>query len=68
MAERIRRRRNSQQDRERIVRAFEKPDEDYLKMADTLRINRSIQPGKSLLGTFASPRGGRNNVKVDEEM
>ena len=41
MAER-RKRRIAQEDRERLVRAFEEPDQDYLVVADdTLDVNRS---------------------------
>ena len=38
MAGRIRRKRISKEDREMLAHAFEEPDEDYLEMADTLRI------------------------------
>ena len=71
MAER--RRRIAQEDRERIVRAFEEPEQDYLVVADTLGVNRSTARG--IVARFLRenivderPRGGRNNVKVKEEM
>ena len=45
MAER-RRRRIAQEDRERLVRAFEEPDQDYLVVSDdTLGVNRSTARG-----------------------
>ena len=68
-----RRRRIAQEDRERIVRAFEEPEQDYLVVADTLGVNRSTARG--IVARFIRenrvderPRGGRNNVKVNEEM
>ena len=71
MAER--RCRIAQEDRERIVRAFEEPEQDYLVVADTLGVNRSTARG--IVARFIRenrvderPRGGRNNVKVNEEM
>ena len=71
MAER--RRRIAQEDRERIVRAFEEPEQDYLVVADTLGVNRSTARG--IVARFIREnrvdersRGGRNNVKVNEEM
>ena len=45
MAERRRRQRISQEDRERLVRAFEEPYQDYLTVADTLGVNRSTARG-----------------------
>ena len=59
--------------RERIVRAFDDEEEDYLLVVDTLGVNRStargivaryIREGRIREG----PRGGRNNVRVDDEM
>ena len=71
MAER--RRRIAQEDRERIVRAFEEPEQDYLVVADTLGVHRATARG--IVARFIRenrvderPRGGRNNVKVNEEM
>ena len=71
MAER--RRRIAKEDRERIVRAFEEPEQDYLVVADTLGVNRSTARG--IVARFMQenrvderPRGGRNNVKVNAEM
>lgn len=57
--------------RERIVRAFEDKEEDYLLAADTLGVNRSTARG--IVARYIRegrirerPRGGRNNVRVDE--
>ena len=59
--------------RERIIRAFEDEEEDYLSVADTLRVNRSTARG--IVARYIRegrirerPRGGRNNVRVDDEM
>ena len=59
--------------RERIVRAFEDEQEDYLLVADTLGVNRSTARG--IVARYITegriqerPRGGRNNVRVDDEM
>ena len=59
--------------RERIVRAFEDEAEDYLIVADTLGVNRSM--AKGIVAQYIRegrirerPRGGRNNVLVDVEM
>ena len=59
--------------RERIVRAFEDEQEDYLLVADTLGVNRSTARG--IVARYITegrirerPRGGRNNVCVDDEM
>ena len=58
---------------ERIVRAFEDVNEDYLIVADTFAINRStaisivsrcVREGR----ITERPRGGPNNVRVDNEM
>lgn len=73
MAERRRRQRISQEDRERLVRAFEEPDQDYLTVADTLGINRSTARGIVSRyirenRTAERPRGGANNVKFNDEM
>ena len=68
-----RRNRISNEIRRRIVRAFEDPAEDYLSVADTLGVNRST--ARSIVATFLRegrvderPRGGRNNVRVDNQM
>ena len=58
--------------RERIVRAFEDEAEDYLLVADTLGVNRSMARGISARyitegRVRETPRGGRNNVLVDDE-
>ena len=73
MAERCRRQRISQEDTERLVRAFEELDQDYLTVADTLGVNRSTARGIIARyirenRTTERPRGGRNNVKVNDEM
>ena len=59
--------------RERIVRAFEDVNEDYLIVADTLGINRSS--ARSIVSRYVTegriaerPRGGPNHVRVDNEM
>ena len=58
--------------RERIVRAFEDEAEYYLLVADTLGVNRSTARG--IVARYIRegriterPRGGRNNVLVDDE-
>ena len=67
------RNRVSQEDKERLVRAFEEPDQDYLALADTLAINRST--ARSIIARYLregrieeQPRGGRRNVRFDAEM
>lgn len=56
---------------ERIIRAFEGGEENYLLVADTLGVNKStakvivvcyVREGK----IQERPQGGRNNVHVDE--
>ena len=59
--------------RERIIRAFDDDNEDYLLVADTLGVNRSTARGIVARyireGRIAErPRGGRNHVRVDAEM
>ena len=56
-----------QEDKERLVRAFEEQNEDYLALADELGINRST--ARSMITRYMReghieerPRGGRNNV------
>ena len=58
--------------RGRIVRAFEDTN-DYLMVADTIGVNRStarsIEARYLREGRIAEmPRGGANNVRVDNEM
>ena len=72
MAERVRNR-IGQEDKERLVRAYKAPEQDYLGTADNLGINRSTARG--IIARYLRenrvderPRGGRNHVKVDEEM
>ena len=45
MAERRRRQKISQEDKERLIRSFEEPDQDYLTVADTLGVKRSTARG-----------------------
>ena len=68
-----RRNRISNETRQRIVQAYENPNEDYLTVADTLGVNLSTARG--IVATFVTegrfeerPRGGAHNVKVDDEM
>ena len=68
-----RRNRTPYEDRERIMRAFEDEEEDYLLVADTLGVNRSTARG--IVARYLRegqieelPRVGRNNVRVDDEM
>ena len=72
MAER-RRCRIVQEYRERLVRAFEEPDQDYPVVADKFGVNRSTDRG--IVTRFIREnrvherqRGGRHNIKVNEEM
>ena len=58
---------------ERIVRAFEDEAEDYLLAVDTLGVNHSMAEG--IVARYIRegrlrerPRGGPNNVLVDDEM
>ena len=69
MEHRARRNRILNEHRERIVRAFEDPHEDYLLVVDMLGVNSSTARG--IVATYVRegrtherPRGGRNNVKV----
>ena len=59
--------------RERIIRAFEDTNEDYLMVADTIGVNRST--ARSIVARYIHegqiaerPRGGANNVHVDNEI
>ena len=59
--------------RQRIVRAFEDPTEDYLSVAETMGVNRSTV--RSIMTTYLCEGrvneracGGRNNLRVDDEM
>ena len=67
------RNRISNEIRQRLVRAFEDPREDYLAVADILGVNRSM--ASSIINMYIKenrteerPSGGTNNMKVDEEM
>ena len=57
---------------ERIVRAFEDEEEDYLLVADTLGVTRST--ARAIVARYIRegrirerPRGGRSNVRVDDD-
>ena len=59
--------------RERIVRAFEDEERDYLLVTDTFRVNRST--ARCIVARYfrearirERPRGGRKNVRGDNEM
>ena len=59
--------------RERIIGAFEDTNEDYLMVADTIGVNRST--ARSIVARYiregriaGRPRGGANNVRVDNEI
>ena len=72
MAER-RRCRIVQEYRERLVRAFEEPDQDYLVVADKFDVNHSTARGivtRFIRESRVHERqlGGRHNIKVNEEM
>ena len=59
--------------REKIIRAFDDVHEDYLAIAETIGVNRSISRGIVSLyareGRIAErPRGGANHVRVDDAM
>ena len=65
-----RRNRISLEHRERIVRGFEDEEEDYLVVAETLRVNRSTARG--IVACYIRegriqerPRGGRNNCREE---
>ena len=69
----FRRNRISHDHRQRIEQAFENENEDYLLVANTLGVNRSTARG--IVARFIREgrihelaRGGRNNIRVDEEM
>ena len=60
--------------RERIIRAFEDTNEDYLMVADTIGVNRST--ARRIVARYIRERriverprgGGASNVCVDNEM
>ncbi|XP_041464794.1 uncharacterized protein LOC121415591 [Lytechinus variegatus] len=63
----------SDDDRRRVVEAFEGNEQDYLEMADNLGIKRST--ARSIVRTYLEtgravklPRGGARNSKMDEEV
>ena len=68
-----RRNRITFEQREGIVKAFEDATEDYRTVAATIGVNCSTS--RSIVARYLRggrieelPRGGRNNVKVDDEM
>ena len=74
MAERVRNR-IGQEDKERLVRAYEAPEQGCLAVADNLGINRSTAIGIIGIARYLRenrvderPHGGRNHVKVDQEI
>lgn len=59
--------------RERTIRTFEDTNEDYLMVADTIGVNRSTP--RSIVARYIRevriaerPRGGDNNVRVDNKI
>ena len=69
----VQRNRISNEVRERLVRSYENPTENYLMVADTLGVNLSSARG--ILTRYnregrvqERPQGGRNNVKVDDDI
>ena len=59
--------------RERNIRAFEDTNEDYFMVADPISVNRSTV--RSIIARYIRegriaerPRGGANNVRVENEM
>ena len=67
------RKRVAKEDRRRLIEEFKKPNGDFLKLASILNINN--QTAFSILRKFkssgaidASKVGGRQNIKVDEDM
>ena len=69
----VRYKRISDEDRERLVEAFEGHNADYLELADTLGIKRST--ARSIVATYLRSgrrhklhRGGAKNQKMDDEM
>ena len=66
-------RRISNEDRQRLITAFQENDVDYLELADRLGIKR--QTARSIVSTFLQtgrtfklPRGGNRNAKIDNDM
>ena len=71
-AQRVRYRRISNEDRGRLVDAFENSNLDYIELADTLGIKRAT--ARSIVATYLRegrrdkiPRGARH-AKMDEDM
>ena len=69
----VRYRRITNEDRRRLIEAFEDNDMDYLEMADRLGVKR--QTARLIVATFLRsgrsdklPRGGQRNAKIDDEM
>ena len=51
MAERVRNR-IGQEDKERLVRAYQSPEQDYLAMADNLGINRYRSTARGIIAQY----------------
>lgn len=69
MAARGRYMRVSDVDRGRLIEAFDGQVQDYLELADNLRINRSTS--RSIVATYlrsGRPRGGARHSKMDDDM
>ena len=62
----------SQEDKERLVRAFEEQDQDYKALDDTLAINHLT--ARNIIARYLrgrieeQARGGRRNVRFDADM
>lgn len=54
----------SQEDRERLIRAFEQPERAYFRMTVTLGVKRQ----RENFQVHERPRGGCNRIKFDDEM
>ena len=69
----VRYRRTTNEDRRRLIEAFESEDRDYIELADNLAIKRAT--ARSIVATFLRegrqdklPRGGNTHCKMDDEM
>ena len=69
----VRYRRTSNEDRRRIIEAFESENRDYLELADDLGIKRAT--ARSIVATFLREgrqeklaRGGATHAKMDDDM
>ena len=61
-----RRNQNTSQHREKIVRAFEDEQEDYLLVSDTLGVNRSM--ARCIVARSSQRAGSRRDQEVEETM